>query len=408
MQILLKLVALVAVVAIAVVTWSQVSQTVQPTDSVQGQRNAGAPGGGRPGRGAPRDALVVSEAATEALVNDRLNAVGSGEAKAAATVVPLSSGTLVDLSVSPGQHVIKGDILARLDDDEQSLARDRAARIAQDAAITESRLAELYKSKSTSASELDNAKAARADADLVLQDAELKLQRRLITAPISGIVGLVSIDPGNYVTAQTDLLTIDDRSTILVKFWVPERFANSISLGQSLTASAVASPGKKLNGMVSEIGSRVETDSRTLPIVATLDNASDTLRPGMSFELQLHFSGDSFPAVNPLAIQWDSQGSYVWRVDDSKAQRVPVTIVQRNPESVLVAGAVNVDDQIITEGTLSLRDGASVRIQGSGPSSGARPSSGTRPDSGVRPSSGTRPSTTSAGPDSVQGSKSAS
>ena len=150
MQILLKLVALVAVVAIAVVTWSQVSQTVQPTDSVQGQRNAGAPGGGRPGRGAPRDALVVSEAATEALVNDRLNAVGSGEAKAAATVVPLSSGTLVDLSVSPGQHVIKGDILARLDDDEQSLARDRAARIAQDAAITESRLAELYKSKSTS------------------------------------------------------------------------------------------------------------------------------------------------------------------------------------------------------------------------------------------------------------------
>jgi len=46
MQILLKLVALVAVVAIAVVTWSQVSQTVQPTDSVQGQRNAGAPGGG--------------------------------------------------------------------------------------------------------------------------------------------------------------------------------------------------------------------------------------------------------------------------------------------------------------------------------------------------------------------------
>ena len=402
MQILLKLVALVAVVAIAVVTWSQVSQTVQPTDSVQGQRNAGAPGGGRPGRGAPRDALVVSEAATEALVNDRLNAVGSGEAKAAATVVPLSSGTLVDLSVSPGQHVIKGDILARLDDDEQSLARDRAARIAQDAAITESRLAELYKSKSTSASELDNAKAARADADLVLQDAELKLQRRLITAPISGIVGLVSIDPGNYVTAQTDLLTIDDRSTILVKFWVPERFANSISLGQSLTASAVASPGKKLNGVISEIGSRVETDSRTLPIVATLDNALDTLRPGMSFELQLHFSGDSFPAVNPLAIQWDSQGSYVWRVDDSKAQRVPVTIVQRNPESVLVAGGVNVDDQIITEGTLSLRAGASVRIQGSGPSSGARPSSGTRPDSG------TRPSTTSAGPDSVQGPKSAS
>jgi len=401
MQIIVKLIGLMAIVAIAAVAWSEVKPTAKPTESVQqGQKNAGAPGpgSGQPGnakssgRGAPGDTLVVSEAATQALINDRLNAVGSGEAKTAATVVPLSAGTLIEVFVSPGQHVVKGDVLARLDDEEQILARDRAARIAEDAAINESRLSQLYSSKSTPAAELDNAKAARADADLVLQEAELMLQRRLIIAPISGIVGLVSVDPGNYVTGQTELLTIDDRSTILVKFWVPERFANSISLGQSLTANTAASPGTQLAGVVSGIGSRVETDSRTLPIVATLDNASDTLRPGMSFELQLQFPGNTFPAVNPLAIQWDSQGSYVWRIEDSKAQRVPVTIVQRNPESVLVAGGVSADDQIIIEGLLSLRAGASVRSQGS-----SRHSSGSRPNRDPTPR-----------PDSAKGTKSTS
>jgi len=65
MQIIVKLIGLVAIVAIAAVAWSEVKPTAKPTESVQGQKNAGAPGpgGGRPGnansrgRGAPRDTL---------------------------------------------------------------------------------------------------------------------------------------------------------------------------------------------------------------------------------------------------------------------------------------------------------------------------------------------------------------
>lgn len=320
-------------------------------------------GGGRGGRGRSA-ALVVAAPVSEALINDRLRAVGSGAATASVSVVPLSSGILTEIRVSAGQRVERGDVLARLDDEEQLIARDRAARTAKDAATDEARLAQLYRSRTSTEVELNKARADKADADLALREAQLTLARRSVVAPIAGIVGLVSVDEGNYVTPQNELVTIDDRQNIQVEFWVPERFANQIVLNQPVEAIALADPGKTHAGVISAIGSRIDIDSRTLPVRARLNNDSDTLRPGMSFELQLSFPGQTHPAVNPLAIQWDSKGSYVWRIVEDKVERVAVKIIQRNPENVLVESSLAVGDLVVTEGLLSLRPGASIRMAG--------------------------------------------
>lgn len=325
-----------------------------------------AQAGGRRGGGRP-PALVVTRPVASALINDRLRAVGSGTAVASVSVVPLSGGILKEMLVTAGQRVESGDVLARLDEESELIARDRASRTAADAATDAARLTKLFRSKHSTEVELNKAKALLADADLALREAELKLTRRTVTAPIPGIVGLVPVDKGNYVTPQTELITIDDRSTIVVEFWIPETFANQVRLNQPIDAIALANPGKVYKGIISGIGSRIETDSRTLPVQAKLDNSSDSLRPGMSFELVLKFAGQEYPAIDPLSIQWDSNGSYIWRVVDGKVQRVSVTIIQRNPESVLVDADIAAGDSIVREGLLSLRPGAAVRTAGGQP-----------------------------------------
>jgi len=283
------------------------------------------------------------------------------------SVVPLTGGLLTDVLVNAGQRVEKGQVLATLDNAYELIARDRASRTARDASTDAARLRQLFRSNTATEVELNRATAALADAQLSLRDAELRLERRTVTAPISGIVGLVDVDSGNYVTVQSELVTIDDRSTIIVEFWIPERFANQVALNQTVEAIALANPADTYQGVISGIGSRIETDSRTLPVQAQIGNASDSLRPGMSFEVLLRFDGEEFPAVSPLSIQWDSNGSYIWRIVENKAERVPVRIIQRNPESVLVDGDLNIDDAIVTEGLLSLRPGATVRTQGGRP-----------------------------------------
>ncbi len=321
--------------------------------------------GGRGGRGGGRPpALVVTQAVTQALINDRLRAVGSGAAIASVSVVPRSDGILTEVLVKSGQRVNRGDVLARLDDESQIIARDRAARTLDDAARDEARLVKLFRSNISTEVELNSGRAALADAELSLREAQLNLSRRTVTAPVAGVVGLIAVDTGNFVTQQTELATIDDRSTIIVEFWVPERFANQIIVDQAVQATALANPSIIYEGTISGIGSRIETDSRTLPLEAQLDNASDTLRPGMSFDLELSFAGQEFAAVNPLSIQWDSKGSFVWQIVEGKAKRQDVTIIQRNPESVLIEGDVAVDDEVVVEGLLALRPGAAVRVQG--------------------------------------------
>lgn len=367
------------VIAAGFIGWQLTNDDAQESGNAgaQAQRGtAGASGGGRGGAGGGGrpPPLVVASEVSEALINDRLKAVGSGSAQASVSVVPLSGGILNEVLAAPGQRVAAGEILARLDAEEQQIARDRAARAASEADSDVARLRQLMRSSTATQVELDRARAALTDAELALRDAELKLSRLTITAPIAGVVGFVAVDSGNYVNAQTELLTIDDRAGIAVEFWVPERFANQIVLGQSISAVALADPGKVYEGQISGIGSRIEPASRTLRVKALIDNQEDRLRPGMSFELQLSFPGQSYAAVNPLAIQWDSNGSFVWKLNGDKVERVAARIVQRNPENVLIDSELMIGDQVISEGLLSLRQGATVRIQGgAGQRPGAQP-----------------------------------
>ena len=77
---------------------------------------------------------------------------------------------------------------------------------------------------------------------------------------------------------------------------------------------------------------------------ASIANARDSLRAGMSFEVTMTFPGDTYPAVSPLAIQWGADGAFIWAVADGKAKRVPVRIIQRNTENVLVDAEIETGD----------------------------------------------------------------
>src|SRR5690606_18122642 len=114
---------------------------------------------------------------------------------------------------------------------------------------------------------------------------------------------------------------------------------------------------------VSAVDNRVDDKSRTLLVQAEIDNVADTLRAGMSFRVEVRFPGDAYPSVDPLAIQWGTDGAFVWVIRDGKAKRTPVRIVQRNTESVLVAAVDLIPgDTVVTEGVHAVREGADVLV----------------------------------------------
>ena len=312
-------------------------------------------------RGGPQGGVVTGEITT-ATINDRLTAIGTGRANSTVAVRPFTSGRLVEVIVKSGDRVKAGDVLARLDAQGEEIAVDRAGVALDDARATLERIRTLRTANTASAVQLADAQVATRNAELALREAELALERRTIEAPISGVVGILPITAGNYVTNASEVATIDDRSRILVDFWAPERFASQIEVGQPITATSIARPGETFAGTISAVDNRIDPASRTLKVEAQITNPADRLRAGMSFQVTLTFVGETYPAVNPLSVQWGTEGAFVWAVREGLARRVPVSIVQRNTESILVDAEFEPEDLVVVEGLHIVREGAPVMI----------------------------------------------
>ena len=360
--------AALGLTAIAVMAWAAFLPEAAPLLGRLGLPAGGAAPGPEPGRardGGGGDAvMVVGSAVTASESAGRVSAIGDGRAIHSVSVTPLVSGRLTSLAVESGAVVAPDDVIARLDDEAEVIALARTELDVAEAQVTLERYEELQSRGATTDVAVREARLAARTAELEVRDATLALERRTIRAPIGGIIGLLPVEPGTQVSTTTEIATIDDRSRILVDFRVPERFAGRLAVGDILEATALARPELPLRGEIVALDSRVDSASRTLKVQAALENPKDELRGGMAFSIDLAFRGDVFPAVDPLAIQWGAEGAFVWAIRDGSVERVPVRIVQRNSDTVLVAGDLAAGERVVTEGLQRLRPGLPVVLEG--------------------------------------------
>lgn len=318
----------------------------------------GGQGGPRGGFGGPVT-VVAAPAGTQPLRED-VTAIGSARGLQSVNVSPVIGGRVLRVHAAAGDRVEPGALLVELESETARLAVERARLVLADAQATAERVDRLSGSGTTTAIQKQDAALSLRTAELELQEAERDLQDHRITAPIGGIVGLIEVEEGDQVAPDTAITTIEDRSSLIVEFRVPERIAPRVTTGLPVEVQPLADAGMTLTGTVTAIDNRVDEDSRTLRLQARIDNAGDALRAGMSLRIALRFTGAEHPAVDPLAIQWGASGPFVWLVREGKAMRLPVTILQRHADAVLVRADLLFGDLVVTEGVQSLRPGAEV------------------------------------------------
>ncbi|WP_420959289.1 efflux RND transporter periplasmic adaptor subunit [Brucella sp. IR073] len=328
--------------------------------ALQGGRQGAGRGGGQ------GPTLVVAAPVREDTINTRLSAIGTGRAVETVSVTPWSGGMLTRLLVKAGAHVKEGEPIAALDSAEEQIANDKAEIALQNAQNTLRRITTLRSTNTATEVQVVDAQLAVANAKLVAEEAALALSRRTVTAPISGVIGILPVNAGNFVTTTTAIATIDDRSQILIDVWVPERYAPQIRIGQPITATSIAVPGRAFDGKIVAIDNAIDEESRTLRVRAQIPNPDDTLRAGMSFEVTLLFPGDKYPSVDPLSVQWGADGAFVWQIVDGVAKKVAVQIIQRNTTSILVNASLKPGDMVVTQGVQTVRDGGAVKIANDG------------------------------------------
>lgn len=306
-------------------------------------------------------AVIAGDVKSETL-RDVITAIGSGRGVQAVDLSFEVTGRLDAILVAPGDRVAVGDVIAELDAGAARLAVDRARLVLEDRQKTVDRLGQLVQSGATTALQRQDADLALQTAKLELQSAERDLSDHKLLAPVAGYVGLVEPQAGDLVSSATKITRIEDRSSLIVDFRVPERVAALVAVGDPVEATAISTPGEVIEGRIVAVDNRVDEGSRTLRVQATIGNAEDRLRAGMAFQINLVFTGADYPAVDPLAIQWGAEGAFVWVVRAGKAERVPITILQRTAEAVLIEAEFEPADLVVTEGVQALRPGAEVTV----------------------------------------------
>jgi membrane fusion protein, multidrug efflux system len=300
---------------------------------------------------------VIAEAVRFEHAGTLIEAVGTSRAVLSAEIHSAAAGEVVAVNFEPGQTVRSGDVLVELDSRQQVLDEELAKLRLVDAERLYDRYARSADTGAVLPTTVDAALTAVETARVELEQARIKLEDRRIRAVFDGFVGGTDVDIGDRIGPETLITTLDDRSSLLVSFEIPEAYIGELKAEEEITLQTWSAASPEVNGEIVDIGSRIDPRNRTFIARARVDNADDRLRPGMSFRVSIDVKGPRYAVVSETAVLWGADGAYVWRIVDGTALRAPVKVIQRRQGRVLIDGEFSENDVIVVEGTQRMRDG---------------------------------------------------
>jgi len=328
---------------------------------------AASSGPGRPGgpaaTGASRAAQPVEVAvAASRLVEDAITGTGQIEPIQSIDLRPEVEGRIVGILVREGSMVREGDSLFKIDDAELRLQVARAEAERDLAQQVLDRQRQLMQSRSSTESDLQQAeatyRAAQANMDLL----RLRLERTVVRAPFSGVVGARQVSLGDYVTGQTPLVSLQTVDPQHATLSVPERYSVQLRTGLPVTFTVAALRGRTFTGRVDFVDPVVRLPGRTITLKALVPNPRRELAAGMFVEGRLVAEARANAIVVPEDAVLPTQGTtLVYVVADGKAVRRPVELGVRVPGFVEITSGLAAGEQVVVGGLERLTDGVPVR-----------------------------------------------
>ncbi|MFT7575690.1 MAG: RND family efflux transporter MFP subunit [Alphaproteobacteria bacterium] len=316
----------------------------------------------RRGRKSGGSVPVVVQAVGQGRNDLAFSGIGTARALRHVTLYPAVSGEIVKVHTRAGDRIPAGAKIIELDVRQARLAVAMASSKLKGVERLHGRADRLRRKKVQSRARVLDAKSLVDQAEVELKTANVALNDHTIKAPFAGVVGIASVDVGDRVTPATQLVTLDDRSKLTVEFDVPEKYLPRLRSGTIVEVRTPGFTNRSFRGILGGIDSRVHPTRRTVVVRAEVLNHDDMLRPGMSFAIDLKLPGEAHPQIPDLALQFSQRGNYVWLIKEGTAKRVPVKIVRRQSNTVLVKGGLKPGDVIVIEGVQRLRPGRKVAV----------------------------------------------
>ncbi len=359
---------------------------------------------GDPRSGAAGKSAVAVEAVkvVPADTTEGVDVVGSLSAKFQTDVKPEFAGTVTEVYVTEWIKVQKGTPLAQMDRRElESMLRkteaaveaakanvlqaqvaknrsdreyDRVLKLKEVGLVTQQSVDDATTEKEASAARVSAAEAQLRASEDDHRQMETHFSKALVRAPMNGVVAQRNVNVGDLVgdvAGNKVLFHIVDNRLLDLTVTAPSKEMGNLRVGQALTFSTDAIPGKTFIGKVTFINPTVNEADRSIKIVAEVRNDSEELKSGLFVKGRIVTGKRSGVLQVPRTglLSWDviEKKADVFVVRGEKVERRAIRTGSATVDLVEAVSGITAGDIVVTRGGFNLKDGDRVTVvQGSG------------------------------------------
>ena len=304
----------------------------------------------------------------------QLSSVGNVRAFRGVELSTEIGGLVQTVPIKSGQDVREGELLIKLNDASDVAQLNSLKAMADLAKVINERDAQQLVIQAISKNVFDSSKADAKSKQAQVEAQAALVAKKNLKAPFSGRVGIVSINPGQYVNSGDKLFTLQTLDPIFVDFTLPQSNAEQIQVGQDVVVTTDAFKDASFTGKITAVSPKVDTNTRNIQIEAQIANPDKKVLPGMFANVNIKL-GDQVKLLTlpQTAVTYNPYGSTVFIAKDTgkkdkkgkptlEAQQVFVTTGSTRGDQVAILKGINEGDTVVTSGQLKLKNGTPLMI----------------------------------------------
>lgn len=283
-------------------------------------------------------------------------------------IYPEFSGILNKIYVSSGEKVIKGQLLATIQDGG---LKEQLSQLEINYNLTKTtfeRQERLWVQNIGSEIQFLQAKSMFEAQKNGVEQLKKQIEKTIIKAPFSGTIDNVIAKEGEVVyPGRSNIMLLLNMDNMYVESNVPEKYLNSIYKGKDAKLEFPLI-GKYLNTSIRQAGNFINPNNRTYKIELDIPKNNLNIKPNLNTKVRVNdYSSDNAILIKEGVISIDSNNDkYVYKIErKEKKTYVSKTIIkigENDGNHIEVLSGLSENDEIVSEGIRKLIDNSRVKI----------------------------------------------
>jgi membrane fusion protein (multidrug efflux system) len=304
----------------------------------------------------------------------KLSSVGNVRAFRGVELSTEIGGLVQTVPIKSGVDVKEGELLIKLNDASDVAQLNSLKAMADLAQVINERDRQQLEIQAISKNVFDTSKADAKSKQAQVEQQMALVAKKNLKAPFSGRVGIVMINPGQFVNPGDKLLTLQTLDPIFVDFNLPQSNAEQIQVGQEIVVTTDAFKDARFTGRITAVSPKVDTNTRNIQVEAQLANPDKKILPGMFANVNIKL-GDQVKMLTlpQTAVTYNPYGSTVFIAKPTgkkdkqgkpalEAQQVFVTTGPTRGDQVAILKGVDEGVTVVTSGQLKLKNGTPLIV----------------------------------------------